>query len=305
MSGLFQKLRFRRGAEATRVVTVPPMDGALKPNQFLDDAQVLARQERPDNLARDEDRLLFSSGPNLNALKMGAAAESATEIARFDSEIAALASDGAGGYAIGLDNGEIRFGGALCGVRLIKPDAPIAPTALAFGASGQLYICSGSATNRPSDWKRDLVERNASGSVWSFDLSSGRGACLAAGLAFPYGIAPTEPKEQRTKDRSRRPAGLSRENRGGARRLLVGDIRAARATNRVRLARKRISAADDGDDRAGVLDGSRPLVREKLSRAAATRGHQDDGRAQGLGADPLVWPSRPSRRSLSADGQRA
>src|ERR1700676_2439123 len=33
MSGLLQRLGFRRGAEATRVVTVPPMDGALKPNQ--------------------------------------------------------------------------------------------------------------------------------------------------------------------------------------------------------------------------------------------------------------------------------
>ena len=190
MSGLLRKLSFRRGAEATRVVTVPPMDGALKPNQFLDDAQVVAHQERPDNLTRDGDQLLFSSGPILNALTIDAA-ESAKEVARFDSEITALASDGAGGYAVGLDGGEIRFGGALGGVRTIKPDPPLAPTALVFGASGQLYVCSGSATNRPSDWKRDLVERNASGSVWSFDLSSGRGACLADGLAFPYGIAPT------------------------------------------------------------------------------------------------------------------
>src|SRR5580704_3408973 len=102
MSGLLQKLSFRRGAEATRVVTVPPMDGALKPNQFLDDAQVVAHQERPDNLTRDGDRLLFSSGPILKALKLDAA-EAAIEVGRFESEITALASDGAGGYAVGLD----------------------------------------------------------------------------------------------------------------------------------------------------------------------------------------------------------
>jgi Strictosidine synthase len=191
MNGLLQKLSFRRSAEATRVVTVPPMDGALKPNQYLDDAQVVTRQERPDNLVRDSDRLLFSSGPILNAQKRDAATELVTQVARFDSEITALASDGAGGYAVGLDCGEIRFGGALGGVRTIKPNAPLAPTALAFGPSGQVYVCSGSATNRPSDWKRDLAERNASGSVWSFDLSSGRGVSLADGLAFPYGIAPT------------------------------------------------------------------------------------------------------------------
>ena len=170
---------------------MPPMDGALKPNQYLDDAEVVSHQLRPDNLARDGDRLLFSSGPTLNALKMDSA-EAATEVARFDSEITALASDGAGGYAVGLDGGEIRFGGAIGGLRPIQPGAPIAPTALAFGAPGRLYVCSGSATNRPSAWKRDLVERNASGSVWDFDLSSGRGTCLAEGLGFPYGIAPAE-----------------------------------------------------------------------------------------------------------------
>jgi hypothetical protein len=191
MSGFLRRWSGRSGPETAGGVTVPPMDGALKPNQYLDEAQVVARQQRPDNLARDGDRLLFSSGPILNALKMDAAAEPATEVARFESEITALASDGAGGYAVGLDSGEIRFGGALGGVRPIKPDAPIAPTALTFGAPGRLYVCSGSATNRPSGWKRDLVERNASGSVWRFDLSSGRGACLAEGLAFPYGIALT------------------------------------------------------------------------------------------------------------------
>jgi hypothetical protein len=195
MSRLLRRWGFQRDAEATRVVTVPPMDGALKPNQYLDEAHVVAHQERLDNLARDGDRLLFSSGPTLSALKMDAAAEPVTEVAHFESEIAALASDGAGGYAVGLDSGEIRFGGAMSGLRPIKPDAPIAPTALAFGALGRLYLCSGSATNKPSAWKRDLAERNASGSVWSFDLSSGRGVCLADGLAFPYGIAPTEDGE--------------------------------------------------------------------------------------------------------------
>jgi Strictosidine synthase len=241
MSGLLQRLGFRRDAEATRVVTVPLMDGALKPNQYLDDAQVVAHQERPDNLARDSDRLLFSSGPILHALKMDAAAETVMEVARFESEIAALASDGAGGYAIGLDNGEIRFGGALGGVRPIKPDAPIAPTALAFGASGRLYICSGSATNRPSDWKRDLVERSASGSVWSFDFSSGRGACLAEGLAFPYGIALTEDGEALLVSESWRHRllliGTRPSSKNGAGKIVLDDLPGYPA---------RIAAAPDG-----------------------------------------------------------
>ena len=172
-----------------RGVTVPPMDGALKPNRALDDAPVAFRHERPDNLARDGGRLLFSGGPVLNAVEAGALDTTPVEIARFDSEIAALACDGAGGYAVGLDGGEIVFGGALGHVASIRREPALSPTALAFGDNGRLFVCSGSARNRPSAWKRDLMERNETGSVWAFDLSSGTGTCLASGLAFPYGIA--------------------------------------------------------------------------------------------------------------------
>jgi hypothetical protein len=34
----------------------------------------------------------------------------------------------------------------------------------------------------------DLMEQNATGSVWRIDLASGKAACLADGLAFPYGV---------------------------------------------------------------------------------------------------------------------
>ena len=32
------------------------------------------------------------------------------------------------------------------------------------------------------------MEKNATGSVWRIDLASGKAACLADGLAFPYGV---------------------------------------------------------------------------------------------------------------------
>ena len=43
-------------------VTIPPMDGALKPNTALDDAPVALEIDAPDNLCGDGERLIFSSG---------------------------------------------------------------------------------------------------------------------------------------------------------------------------------------------------------------------------------------------------
>jgi hypothetical protein len=41
-----------------------------------------------------------------------------------------------------------------------------------------------------ADWKRDLMNRGSSGSVWRFPLESGgKPALLARDLAFPYGLA--------------------------------------------------------------------------------------------------------------------
>lgn len=94
MSRLFERFSRRSRSGRTTGVTVPPMDGALKPNQALQEAPVLFRRHRPDNLARDGGRLLFASGPSLNAIEIGAADETATEVARFDSEITGLIGSG-------------------------------------------------------------------------------------------------------------------------------------------------------------------------------------------------------------------
>jgi hypothetical protein len=52
-----------------------------------------------------------------------------------------------------------------------------------------LVIANGSTEVRTADWKRDLMARGRSGSVWRIDLASGRAERIAAGLAFPSGLA--------------------------------------------------------------------------------------------------------------------
>jgi hypothetical protein len=180
--------RFRGGGEAA--VTVPPMDGALRPNQRLEQAPLVIGVAAPDNLASRGDRVLFSSGANLLELD---GAGGAREVRGFDQVVTALAVAQDGGLAVGLDDGRVIIrGGAHDGLTLeaLGGGRLVCPTALLFDADGQLVIAQGSASRPPSQWKHDAMSRGDSGSVWRVDLSSGRAECLASRLSWPYGLSP-------------------------------------------------------------------------------------------------------------------
>jgi len=53
---------------------------------------------------------------------------------------------------------------------------------------GVLLVANGSAANGPLAYKRDLMEKNASGSVWRLEPESGARRRLAGNLAYPYGL---------------------------------------------------------------------------------------------------------------------
>ena len=169
-----------------KAVTIPPMDGALKPNTALDDAPVALEVAAPDNLCSDGDRLIFSSGDKVFALKSG----KVEEIQSFDAPVTALAVSPTGDLAIGLDNGELGLMPRNGSPRELPATANLAcPTALAFDGSNALYGAQGSARHRPSDWAVDLMRKNAFGSVWRIDLAgSGSAALVLQGLAFPNGL---------------------------------------------------------------------------------------------------------------------
>ena len=174
-----------------KAVTIPPMDGALKPNTALDDAPVALEVAAPDNLCSDGERLIFSSGDKVFALQD----DKVEEIQGFDAAVTALAVSPSGDIAIGLDNGELGLMPRNGSPHDLPATANLAcPTALAFDTSGgsgagALYVAQGSARHRPSDWAVDLMSKNAFGSVWRLDLA-GRGSAklVVQGLAFPNGL---------------------------------------------------------------------------------------------------------------------
>jgi hypothetical protein len=179
-----------------QTVTIPPMDGALRPNTALDDgAAELLEAAAPDNLAAAGGQVFYSSGNDL--LRLPAYGEAGPAVvARFEVPISALACSPDGAVAIGLDDGRVLLrDGTLDGKTLTPADFAgfACPTALAFAEAGTLLVCQGSSAHRPSDWAVDLMSKGASGSVWRVGLADGRASKLAGDLAFPYGVLPNAP----------------------------------------------------------------------------------------------------------------
>jgi hypothetical protein len=167
-------------------VTVPPMDGALNPNNALEEATVVAGAEGPDNLCCLGERLLFSSENEVREIEEGSAQPHAT----FGALVTSLAAEG-DALAVALADGRTLLRGGV-GDGLTLTSAGGRPlncvTGLAFSGSDTLLICLGSDRHRFEHWKHDLMELGASGSVWRVDLRSGAAEPLAQRLAYPFGI---------------------------------------------------------------------------------------------------------------------
>lgn len=182
LSRAFDNL-FGRGDAA---VTVPPLDGAMRPNRELDEADWRSPLADVDCLAVVNGTLVASAGNTVQALGLEGRW---SPHGKYSGAIACIAAVGPDALAVAKEDGEIAIeGGALDG-RRYRPDAAVrCITAMAFG-DGALFVANGSATNTARDWQKDLLERNASGSVWQIDLATGESRRIAGGLAWPAGLA--------------------------------------------------------------------------------------------------------------------
>ena len=173
-----------------KAITIPPMDGALRPNALLDEASPRLIVQEPDNLVRLGNRVLFSSGSSVLALPPKGAMEPAA-VKSFEAPVSALAASQGGGLAAGLDDGRIEIvEGPHAGKTVPRPgrSGTGCPTSLAFAGEDTLIVCHGSSAHRPSDWVADLMSNGTTGSVWRIDLRTGGQTCLADSLAFPNGL---------------------------------------------------------------------------------------------------------------------
>ncbi|MFH1343960.1 MAG: strictosidine synthase [Pseudomonadota bacterium] len=166
------------------------MDGALKPNNLLDEARSLAVVPAPDNLVAVGGRFLFSSGAKL--LEVGGGRwDQPSVLAEFDRSILAVAASPDGTIAVALDGAGIQIvGGRHYGKTVVEAGGCrlSCVTGLAFSGNDTVILCNGSSSNKADDWKRDLLEMKHAGTALSLDLATGNATVLADHLGFPHGI---------------------------------------------------------------------------------------------------------------------
>lgn len=176
--------RFRGAGEAA--LSVPTFDGAFKPNQAIEEAALVASHPTPDNLASAGGRLFFSSGAKLLALKGSGEVEMVEDGA---DHITAMAGAPDGTLAVARSGKGLSFpinpGGLAARAAIGGSAGDI--TAIAFADAG-LAVTVGSERFRATEWRHDMMSKGRSGSVWLLPRN-GEPARLAAGLAFPYGVA--------------------------------------------------------------------------------------------------------------------
>ncbi|TIV54598.1 MAG: hypothetical protein E5V86_27790, partial [Mesorhizobium sp.] len=166
-----------------KAVTIPPLDGAFRPNTRLDDAPAFAELSEPDNLLMADGRLLVSSG---NAVLAIAAGSQPVVVEAFQSPVTALAISPSSELTVGLESGKL----LIAGKEVSLPAEIRCITALAYADDGTLWLANGSAQHLPSQWAADLMKKGSSGSLWRCG-PGGIGFQLIAGdIAFAYGLHP-------------------------------------------------------------------------------------------------------------------
>jgi hypothetical protein len=169
-------------------ITVPTLDGAFRPNDFLETADLFGEYAGADTIVVADGRLLLSAGREVLQIGPGTRKVMAT----FDDDITALCAEGAA-IAVGLASGGVSIvGGPHDGSHIdaVKGKPLTCPTALLLEGD-RLTITEGSDRTTPAHWSRDLLERNVCGRVVRVDLNSGQQETLASKVAYANGLVKT------------------------------------------------------------------------------------------------------------------
>lgn len=173
----------RRGSS----LSVPILDGALKPNNLLEDAPVLVERDGFEDIVVGPDGVIYvACGNEVMTLAKNGMLQPFTE---HDEPVTALAVMADGALAIGLGASVIIEGGK-AGRAVIdhaEGRALNAVSALHARPDGSLLICDASASRPYSEWTHDLMEKGRTGRLLVCDRSGGSVRTLASGLGYAFG----------------------------------------------------------------------------------------------------------------------
>jgi hypothetical protein len=170
--------------EAT--ITVPSFDGALKPNQILETAEIVGEFAAAEDIATDGKAIYIADGAAIRRFD----GSGTTELRRFDRDITALCCLPDGGIAVAVDGREVRVfeTPSAENARVVFASSSMnAVNALSPCKDGTLVATDGSTQRPAGQWVYDLMERGRTGRVLLLDSATGSVRPIAAGLHYAFG----------------------------------------------------------------------------------------------------------------------
>jgi len=165
-------------------VTVPSLDGALKPNNRLDEEPEGISGEAPDNLVGFGSMVIWSEGATLRSGETGdiwlQMPSEVTALAAFSDQILAVALLGDGVVLLDQQGEEQKH--------FSSPELNHI-TALCFLDTDTLVLTVGSTRNSFHNWQKDLLEQKYSGQLIKLDVKTGDTTVLMDQLAYPSGVS--------------------------------------------------------------------------------------------------------------------
>lgn len=172
--------------------TVPPLDGALLPNNLLEAAPMRGAGPipEPSSVESRDGFLIVASRSSL--LRTASEGTDWKVLAEFPSLVTALTRLGEGWVVATQDDGifVLAMDGSV--VRTVEaPGGSRCVTDLVAGPDGQLIAAVGSRENAAAHWHVDLMQKGTTGSIWSCSAAGESWIQLLDGLGWPSGVSVT------------------------------------------------------------------------------------------------------------------
>ncbi len=188
MLSLFHRLRDNVMGRGEAAITIPIFDGALKPNNSLEEATVVGELAAPEDLVAKDGIVYVADGCRI----VSTTGADWTVVATFDRPITALACLPGGSFAAALDGREVRLvGGPLDGRSYSSARGRpfCAVNGLCAMGDGSLVVSDGSAEYPFAQWSHDLMTKGRTGRIVLLDLADGRAKELADGRLYAFGVS--------------------------------------------------------------------------------------------------------------------
>jgi hypothetical protein len=167
-------------------LSVPILDGAFKPNNLLEDAEVILEKPGLEDMALAPDgRLFLAAGSEVLAFD----GKFTQVIARHDGLITALAVLADGRHAVALGDRIIVQGQPPITRAVDRSFKAI--TALTPDSGDRILVCDASADHACDKWQYDLMNKGNTGRLVIMDPVSGNANLLHSKLGWPCGALPT------------------------------------------------------------------------------------------------------------------